>query len=120
MCDWLCGFIGRFAYALFNDIGTKELNGESIEKKRLLSKDWFKIDKETFTFYQRINKFFNVDRSHYWTIMSLQYADPIVMFCTLLRYFDSYNSYEEYLSKSLTDHQELYNMECIIELYKRF
>lgn len=120
LCDWLCGFIGRFAYALFNDIGTKELNGESIEKKRLLSKDWFKIDKETFTFYQRINKFFNVDHSHYWTIMSLQYADPIVMFCTLLRYFDSYNSYEEYLSKSLTDHQELYNMECIIELYKKF
>ena len=120
LCDWLCGFTGRFAYALFNDIGTKERNGESIEKKRLLSKDWFKIDKETFTFYQRINKFFNVDRSHYWTIMSLQYADPIVMFCTLLRYFDSYNSYEEYLSKSLTDHQELYNMECIIELYKKF
>jgi hypothetical protein len=119
LCDWLCGFVGRFIYALSNDISAKESNGESIDKKRLLSKDWFEIDKKTFDFYLRLYDFFLVKHEYHWTIMTLHFADPIVEFCTLLRYFASYESFEQYLSTDVHLHQELYNTACINELESR-
>ena len=119
LCDLLCGFVGRFIYALSNDISAKENNGESIDKKRLLSKEWFEIDQKVFDLYLMLYDFFMVKHEYHWTIMTLHYADPIVEFCTLLRYFASYESYEQYSSTDTYLHQELYNTACVTELESR-
>ena len=126
LSDWISGFIGRMMFALSNDSSIQEDRLEKFEDirkndlttKRILSSKWFEIDKERFELYHLIYKTLIVQQEHYWTTMTLSYCDQTVMFYSLIRYFASYQTYEDYCKIESQMHSEYYNTACCEELQK--
>ena len=102
--DHLCGFLGRFMYALMNDAAIKEdkiadishLSEYDITRKHLLSTMWFDLQEKHFVLYKKIYKVLIEQQGSYWSTMTFSYSDQIVAFYSFLRYIASYESYSEY------------------------
>ena len=128
IADHLCGFIGRMMYALTHDKTIKEDSIEDIEKiqendlerKRLLSPQWFMINREQFVLYKKIYTVLILQQNTYWGTMTWSYADQAAMFYTLLRYFASYETFEEYNNIDTKLHTEYYNAACIEDLERHY
>ena len=95
-------------YALTEDKQIKEdvvididhLRDNDLSRKRLLSPDWFDLKEPQFELYKRVFKVLVVQQEAYWATMTWSYSDQVSMFYSLLRYFGSYNSYEDYKKHS--------------------
>lgn len=115
--DHLCGFIGKMIYALCNDEQFKEdkvtsiekLKDNDIERKHLLSKEWFILNEEQFKLYKKITKALVFNQHYYWSTMTWTYCDEIVMFYSLLNYISHYNEYKDFLDVKSELHSEYYN-----------
>jgi hypothetical protein len=126
--DHLCGFLGRFMYALMNDAAIKEdkiadishLSEYDITRKHLLSSMWFDLQEKHFVLYKKIYKVLIEQQGSYWSTMTFSYSDQIVAFYSFLRYIASYESYSEYKTCSLEDHSERYNSACCYDLERAF
>lgn len=128
LSDWMSGFIGRMMLAISTDGGMLEdkltefedIKKNDLTRKRILSPDWFNIDKERFDLYHSIYKALIADQEHYWTTMTTSYCDQTVMLYALLRYFASYRTYKEYCAIESQIHSENYNTSCCTELLKSY
>ena len=128
LADHLCGFIGRMMYCLMEDKQFKEdpvtdidcLASNDLVRKRLLSSEWFDLQKKHFDLYQRIFRVLVVQQNEQWGTMTWSYGDQASMFYSLLRYFGSYSSYEEYRKHSPQMHSEYYNSACCEDLERHY
>ena len=128
MADHLCGFIGRMMYSLMNDKQLREdevtdidnLSANDLTRKRLLSPEWFDLKQANFDLYKRAFRVLVVQQEAYWATMTWSYCDQVSMFYTLLRYFGSYGSYEEYKKHSPEEHSEYYNSACCDDLERHY
>ena len=128
VADHLCGFIGKLMYALVNDSSFKEdavvdierLKENDIVRKHLLSAQWFELQEKQFNLYKQICKVLIHQQAAYWSVMTWSYGDQVAMFYSLLRYIDSYDSYEEFMKVLPEEHTENYNMVCCDELERHY
>ena len=127
--DWIAGFVGRIMWAMqqdderSGDIRPANIDGfckDGLEDRHFLNDHWFKIDESRFLLYQKLNNLFNDRWAHYWTVLTLSYADLVGSFFSLLRYFGMYDDYSEYKDISLNEHQELFEAVCCSELQRCF
>lgn len=127
--DWIAGFVGRIMWAMqqdderSGDIRPANIDGfckDGLEDRHFLNDHWFKIDESRFLLYQKLNNLFNDRWAHYWTVLTLSYADLVGSFFSLLRYFGMYDDYSEYKDISLNEHQELFEAACCRELQRCF
>lgn len=117
LVDHLCGFIGKMIYALHNDKKFKEdkvtsienLKDNDIERKHLISKEWFMLNEEQFKLYKKTTKALVINQCYYWSTMTWTYCDEIVMFYSLLNYTNQYNEYKDFLAVNSELHCEYYN-----------
>ena len=128
LADHLCGFIGRMMYCLVEDQQFKEdpvtdincLASNDLVRKRLLSSEWFDLQKKHFDLYKRIFRVLVVQQNAHWSTMTWSYGDQAAMFYSLLEYFGSYSSYEEYRKHSPQEHSEHYNSACCGALERHY
>ncbi len=129
--DLLAGFIGRMMYALANDETISEDRFENIkdigkldlERKRLLSEDWFDINIEQYNLYCLVYDLIIEKQGSYWATMTCIYFDNFIMFLSLIRYFKMYNSFCEFKKESLYRHTEIFNtyvLNTLQEEYRKF
>lgn len=126
--DLLSGFIGHMMNAIDRDLKSKEDKVSDIRKiaendlstKRLLSKEWFEVTREQFDLYQILYETLIVPHQEYWTCMTLCYADQSVAFFELIRYFDRYKSYDDFIDVSAEMHSEYYNSSVLRELQSHY
>lgn len=130
LSDYLCGFIGRMLYGLKHDRAAQEreltdiynIDIVDIRQKRLLSPQWFDMEKSSFEMYKLLYKTLIVQHEHYWTTLTTTYSDDTISFYSLLRYIASYQTFEEFNSVPAAMHTEYYNSCAVDELaeyYKR-
>ena len=128
LCDIISGFIGRIVFALFNDKNMTEDPLEKIDdvkkadliRKRILSANWFKIDRTQYELYLLLYRVFIQNNTHYWATLTSNYGDHASCFYSLLRYFSSYESFDKFSTVSLQMHAEYFNYECVQELEKHY
>ena len=98
--DMFVGIVGRIIKSFKNDRkepllkNTNQIKRELYVQKRLLSKEWFELNEETFILYKRIGSFFS--SATYWSSFTLYYGDDIIMLFSLFNYINSYDSYSDY------------------------
>ena len=130
MVDHLCGFIGKMIYALHNDkqfkedkvISIEKLKDNDIERKHLISKEWFILNEKQFKLYKKITKALVINQCYYWSTMTWTYCDEKVMFYSLLNYINQYKTYEEFIAVNTELHTEYYNgyvCSKLLEQYKK-
>lgn len=131
LCDWISGFIGQMMYGIFHDKTMREdsvkdirkIRENDIERKHLLSKEWFDLSEDQFKLYRNIYEVLIVPHQYYWTNMTLSYGDAASYFYSLIRYVSSYEDYEKFKKISFEMHTEYYNACCCEDLerhYKNF
>lgn len=124
LADWLASFIGRMIYGLFNDEGVEEdivtnirkIGENDLASKRILNENWFDIDIKQFKLYHLLHDVLIIGRAEYWTVMTMSYGDQCLRFYTLLRYFSTYDNYENYRKIDSVLHSEYFNSACCREL----
>ena len=124
LADQICGFLGKMFRALSHDPSLKEevltdihnINQKALEDKRLLSREWFEIDERRYALYVLVFKVLIANCQEYWTAMTASYSDQVSVFYSLLRYYSSYYSYEEYINIKSSEHIERFNSCCVQEL----
>lgn len=117
MVDHLCGFIGKMIYALHNDkqfkedkvISIEKIKDIDIERKHLISKEWFMLNEEQFKLYKKITKALVINQCYYWSTITWTYCDEMVMFYSLLNYINQYNEYKDFVTVKSELHSEYYN-----------
>lgn len=123
--DILSNFIGRISYAIQHDSKETEIatldsiKTEDFERKNLLSKEWFDINKSQFELYKLIAKYFGL-YNIYWSSYTGIYFDNTVEFFSLFQYIDLYETYEEFHNISTFKHTERYNTFVCEKLLKNF
>jgi hypothetical protein len=128
LCDWISGFIGQMIYGIFHDkmimedsVEDIETIGENdVERKHLLSKEWFDLSEDQFELYKYIYETLIVQHQYKWTIMTLSYGDAASLFCSLIQYIAGYESYEKFKSISLEMYTEYYNSYCCESLERHY
>lgn len=128
LCDWISGFIGQIMYAIFHDNTMLEdsvedirrIGENDIERKHLLSKEWFELSESQFELYKYIYEIIIVRHQYYWTNMTLSYGDAASCFFSLIRYIASYKGYEEFRKVCLELHTEYYNSYCCEDLKRHY
>jgi len=120
LSDFLSGFIGRMMYAISTDplmledevTDIRKLKENDLSSKRLLSPEWFDIDEKKFELYCLIYKALFEEHQHYWTIMTMSYADQMASFCSLIKHFAGFDDFKSYKSVSAIMHSEYFNSRC--------
>ena len=106
MADLLCGFAGRIMRSLENSYRYKN---DEIMKLKLLGDNWFQVNAEQYLLYNKIaNIFFKLNNNYYMSFTGI-YSDDISLFFILFRYFDQYDSYEDYSKIDSRTHSERFN-----------
>lgn len=124
LADHLCGFIGRMMHALMDDKSVKEdpvtkidrLCENDLERKRLLSSEWFNLKAEHFSLYKLVYRVLVLQQQAHWATMTWSYFDQVSVFYSLLRYVASYERYEDFIKNTPEMHAEYYNSACCQEL----
>ena len=118
--DMIAGLYGRMCYALKFDQSRKEFSDgcsdEEKERSRRLFHKWFDIDAETFELYHLAYEALIVNNQEYWSTLSLSYAEDLVEFVSILSYFGSFNSFEDYSKIEPHAHSDCYESEVISRL----
>ena len=91
-----------------------------MSRKRIISKKWFILSREQYELYALVYEVMLVNQEHYWSAMTMSYGDQCAIFYSLLRYFGTCNSYEEYKKMSPDQHREAFNGEVILELQRHY
>lgn len=128
LSDWIASFVGRMMNAICSDpsISEKydslsEMYNIDVDSKHLLSEKWFEITRSQYDLYMKVYQFFVVERGEsYWTTMTGDYFDATVLFYSLLRYFSSYNTYDDFMKVSVEMHREYYNSAACQELERHY
>lgn len=128
LADWIASFIGRMIYGLYNDEGVEEdavtnirkIGENDLSSKRILSENWFDIDRKQFELYHLLYDVLIIGHTEYWTAMTMSYNDQCSSFYTLLRYFSSYDNYDNYRKINLKLHSEYFNSACCTELERSY
>ncbi|MDO5291591.1 MAG: hypothetical protein Q4F05_02455 [bacterium] len=126
--DWLATFIGRMIYGLYHDRDIEEdhvtdirkVYENDLERKRILSKDWFDINEAQFNLYHLLYEVLIIGHTEYWTCMTLSYGDQSSVFYTLIRYFSGYTDFEQYQKVDAKLHSEYFNSSCCVELERAY
>lgn len=118
-CDWLSGLIGQFCRAVGKYKNIQEDIDQTYEEKikfRYIEEGWLDIKKYTFDLYKTMHNFFINNQKHYYKIGTGYFSDSITILMTFLRYFDRFNSYEDYKAKPLSRIVEEINNEIVFEI----
>ena len=118
-------------YALCNDTQLKEdrvtsiekLKDNDIERKHLLSKEWFMLSEKQFKLYKIISKALVTNQQYYWSSMTWAYCDEILVFYSLLNYINHYKDYKDFFDINSDLHSELFNgyvCSMLSEKFKQF
>ena len=100
-----------------DDIG----KGANFTKKHLLGNEWFNLKDNQFELYKLLYKVFIEQQcKYYWATMTWSYGDQASMFYSLLRYFNSYESFEQYRRVNNEMHSENYNFACCQDLERHY
>ena len=124
LSDWLAGFVGRLLFSIEHDSAALEPNETELKntapaefaKLRLLSDHWFDLSRDQFECYRRAYNVFIGKQIHYWTLMTCVSIDGVSKFSNMLKYFNSYESYEEFKKTPAKTHSEKYNHAVCVEL----
>ena len=101
VADMMCGFIGRFIRALEKAHLYEE---DDYKKIKYLDNKWFHLNSEQFMLYKKVAKYYFIQVNHYYLTYSGIYADELCMLIGLLRYIDTYESYENFKEVSAEHH----------------
>lgn len=116
LADLIAGIISKFIKRLDDEATYKSF--EEATRKKLLSKEWFKIDENQFELYKLFYKSLINSNSVSTKAYSGEYVDGLIRFISLLKYFDEFNSYEEYNALNHEVHIEKNNEKSVIRLAK--
>lgn len=124
LSDWLAGFVGRLLFSIEHDSAALEPNETELKntapaefaKLRLLSDHWFDLSRDQFECYRRAHNVFIGKQMHYWTLMTCVSIDGVSKFSNMLKYFNSYESYEEFKKIPAKTHSEKYNHAVCVDL----
>lgn len=106
MADLLCGFAGRIIRSLEDSYRYKN---DEFMKIKLLNDKWFQVNEEQFKLYKKIaNVFFNINKNYYMSFAGV-YGDDISSFFILFRYFDKFDTFEDYSKTDIRTHSEFFN-----------
>ena len=128
LSDFISGFIGRMMYAISADpsmledkvVDIGKLAENDLISKRLLSSEWFDIDEKKFNLYCLICRALFEEHQHHWTIMTTSYADQVVLFSSLIKYFAYLQDFKSYKTIKSNKHSEYFNSLCCEELSKHY
>lgn len=122
--DILCNFIGRMLKSIDDEYledWDSEETKRNIEKKRILSEQWFKLTEEEFDLYKKIAKIFHKRKDIYWTVQTGIYAGHTSVFFSLIYYIGlSFNSYNDYKEICLETHRENFNTMSVQREFQLF
>lgn len=116
LADLIAGIISKFIKRL--DDETMYKNFKEATQKKLLSKEWFSIDESQFELYKLFYKSLINSTDVSTKAYSGEYVDGLIRFISLLKYFNNFNSFEEYDVINHEKHIEKYNEESVIRLDK--
>lgn len=128
LSDWIASFVGRMIFAIVSDKGLHEdsvidirdVAKNDLETKRYLSPNWFDLKERDFELYQLLYQVFIIEQGSYWSTMTFSYADQAILFYTLIRYFNKYETFEDYRKIDNQQHAIEYNKDVLIELEYTF
>ncbi len=128
LADWIASFIGRMIYGIYHDeermedkvTDIRKIGENDLESKRILSENWFDINLKQFNLYHLIYDALIIGHTAYWTAMTMSYGDQCSNFYSLLRYFSSYEDYQEYKKIDRKLHSEYFNNLCCNELERSY
>lgn len=128
LSDWIASFVGRMIFAIVSDKGLNEdsvidirdVAKNDLETKRYLSSNWFDLKERDFELYQLLYQVFIIEQGSYWSTMTFSYADQAILFYTLIRYFNKYETFEDYRKIDNQQHAIEYNKDVLIELEYTF
>ena len=114
--DHIAGFLNRIILSINKDMKSNEptlddlnRNDVDFESKRLLKTEWFKINKNTFEVYRKIYRILMKSQPYYWSTVTSSFSDELILFYSLLEYFEGYSNYEDYCNIALDEHSNRYN-----------
>lgn len=103
--DILVVIVGNYISKLAIDV---RYDKDNPNKRKKLSKDWFKLDEDQFNLINKMNKYFFPEDSTYCYVVDT-YFDDSLLFETYIRYISSFVSYKSFNSEQI-DHPEQYFM----------
>lgn len=113
LSDILSNFIGRLISAMQDEQfidPLKDIETYNFEKRKILSEDWFILDKDKFELYKLISIFFNTSKEVYWSSHTGVYFDNVVMFFSFIHYIGSiHENYIEFEEYTCSEHKERYD-----------
>lgn len=126
LSDFLANFIGRFIYALHNDksfiedniFNIEDIYNNNLEKKRVISSEWFNLTEDRFLLYKKINKILYHAHS---LIPYSTYGDQEITFFTFLNYINDFDweNFKNISNKNLhSDGFNLYLIQILSIYYK--
>lgn len=124
VADHLAGIMAKLMRAMNNDPckqETTENNSDKIKlnERRLLDSKWFDLTKMQFFAYLKLHKILIETQKHYWTTLSLQYADSFTYFVSFLSYFHEFDDYELYRAKTPECHSDEFEQYACVRLFSQ-
>lgn len=105
-CDIISNLIGRLLVAMKRSL-TYE-SEEDCKNYKKLDKAFFDLNEVAFGIYHRLFELV-INDSSYYTVCSDYYFDSVIMFVTLLHYFNQYKDFSEFKKISIVAHQEKFD-----------
>lgn len=116
--DFMAGIVSRFVVSIHDNL--KYENVQDGTNLKFLNPHWFDINEEVFSLYKLMTRVI-VDQNNSWSkIWSSHYADSLLYFVCLIKYFDSFESFDEYKKRSSLDHSHYVNGGALNALKERF
>lgn len=118
MSDFVAGIVSRFVVSIHDNL--KYENIQDGRNLKFLDPQWFDIDEEVFSLYKLMTKVI-VNQNNSWSkIWCSHYSDSLLYFICLIKYFDSFESFDEYKKRNNLDHSHYVNGGALNALQERF
>lgn len=117
--DFVAGFLSNFIDSVENAISYEE--DSPVRNESLLGVGWFnKIDEKKFYLYKLAYRIFFSMNHSWFKYYSSCYSDGLIHFLALLKHFEEYRTYRDFLNDGVEAHQNKVNSIFIFDLLKHF
>lgn len=126
IADILCSFISRLLKSIedeYREDWDKEQTKLNINELRILSEEWFKINKQQFNLYKKVGNIFGSKKRKniYYTVFTSVYSgDATVVFSLIYYIGKEYQTFADYQSISIEKHRKLFNTFSLRREYERY
>lgn len=116
LADMLVAIAGNYISKLSADTN---YDFDKPDKRKLLSCDWFKLNKDQFEVICLMNEFF-LKKDQKYCFLADTYFDDSVIFESFLRYISGYKEFSEYSKVDVAEHVENHYSHTVQNLIRRW